>query len=157
MEKANIVSFEHSSLADLLQLQKDIQEELKKRAIVTSFALPLSIFHNQSLAPLEVAVSFLKKKWNLSYQEIANLLHRTPGCIGLTYRNALKKDPQSTIEETGIAIPIDKLNLKHFSLLESVVAFLKPNFSLHQIAVLLQRDDRTIWTLAKRAEGKLHA
>ena len=53
-------------------------------------------------------------------------------------------------------IPIDVIRDRNFSIFESIVKFLKEKRSLsyHDIAVLLNRDDRTIWTVYNRARKK---
>jgi hypothetical protein len=58
-----------------------------------------------------------------------------------------------------IAIPIDVLNDRNFSALEAIVRYLKEahNLTYSQIAVMLQRDDRTIWTTYQRAAKKAKA
>jgi len=53
-------------------------------------------------------------------------------------------------------IPIETVRDRTFSILESVVKFLKEKRALtyHEIAVLLNRDDRTIWTVYNRVKKK---
>ncbi|MEK6887206.1 MAG: hypothetical protein AABW88_05230 [Nanoarchaeota archaeon] len=55
-----------------------------------------------------------------------------------------------------IKIPISVLSNRSLATLESVVVYLKENLNLtyHQIAELLNRDDRTIWTCYNRASKK---
>jgi len=58
-----------------------------------------------------------------------------------------------------IWIPSNILVAREKSVLESIVDYLKENknLTLHQIAVLLNRDDRTIWTVQNRAKIKNEA
>lgn len=56
-------------------------------------------------------------------------------------------------------VPIDLFSQRDVGLLESLVEYLKEhrNMTYHEIAVLLNRDDRTIWTAynqVKRKRGK---
>jgi len=53
-------------------------------------------------------------------------------------------------------IPVTILQDRNISVLENVVSYLKDTFGLsyHKIALLLNRDDRTIWTVYQRAIKK---
>jgi len=55
-----------------------------------------------------------------------------------------------------ITIPVSVIADRSLATLESVVEYLKEvqNLSYHQIAELLQRDDRTVWTVYSRAKKK---
>lgn len=56
------------------------------------------------------------------------------------------------------SIPIEILNNRKLGMLESVTVFLKDKKKLtySQIAKLLNRDDRTIWTSYNKAKKKLN-
>ncbi len=53
--------------------------------------IPLHIFHNRELAPLEGISKYLKEVANLSYHEIAVLLNRNDRTIWTCYNRAKKK------------------------------------------------------------------
>ena len=55
-----------------------------------------------------------------------------------------------------ILIPLSVFLDRSVSVLEAVSEYLKDSkkFSYHEIAVLLNRDDRTIWTCYNRAKKK---
>ena len=55
-----------------------------------------------------------------------------------------------------IKIPISVLSNRSLATLEAVVVYMKDSLNLtyHQIAELLNRDDRTIWTCYNRAAKK---
>jgi len=55
-----------------------------------------------------------------------------------------------------IKIPSRILRDRTLSILEAIVEYLREERGLtfHQIAVLLNRDDRTIWTVYRRAKEK---
>ena len=57
---------------------------------------------------------------------------------------------------SGISIPISVLSNRSLATLEAVVVYMKDSLNLtyHQIAELLNRDDRTIWTCYNRAAKK---
>jgi len=58
--------------------------------------------------------------------------------------------------ENNINIPIHIFQDRTLSVLETIVEYLKEKLKLnyHEIAVLLNRDDRTIWTCYHRAKEK---
>ncbi len=60
------------------------------------------------------------------------------------------------IETSKIFIPISIFEDRRLSALESIVEYLKEkrHLTLHQIGVMLNRDDRTIWTTYNRAKQK---
>jgi hypothetical protein len=56
----------------------------------------------------------------------------------------------------SINVPTSVFKDRSVSVLESMVRFLKEkhNLTYHEIAVLLNRDDRTIWTVYSRVKKK---
>ena len=58
---------------------------------------------------------------------------------------------------SGYLIPVSVFSASSLSPMEAVVVYLKDEFSLsyHKVAMLLKRDDRTIWTVYNRARKKL--
>lgn len=60
------------------------------------------------------------------------------------------------IDLTNFNIPTSAVRHRDISILEAIVVYLKDIQSLtyHEIAVLINRDDRTIWTCYNRASKK---
>ena len=119
--------------------------------------LPVSIFVHKKLGALECAVKFLLENKKLTITEISALLGRKNTAISATYYAANKKDsskikPLKTPYEISASIFCNK----KLTVLENLVVELKKKYSLKnsQIAELLQRDDRTIWTVINRASKK---
>ena len=58
--------------------------------------------------------------------------------------------------EKSINIPCSILNDRNVAVLEAISEYLKEkkHMTYHEIAVLLNRDDRTIWTCYSRAKKK---
>ena len=52
------------------------------------YLIPVSIFSDRKLAPLQAVVQHLKDKYHLSYHEIGVLLHRDDRIIWATYNRA---------------------------------------------------------------------
>ncbi|MEK6903030.1 MAG: hypothetical protein AABW64_00090 [Nanoarchaeota archaeon] len=177
-EKDNTLSSKQQSLTSL-NLQKVAHEEniavarikelvdlLKKKYQLTTrdiihltdegeIFIPLSIF-TKKLSALEVITRYLKEELNCSYHRIGILLNRNEKNIWHTYHHALKKYPDKlNTQRSQHSIPISIFK-NDLGVLENIVLYLKDelNLSYHKIAVLLERDDRTIWTMYQRARKK---
>ena len=145
---------------------KELYSKLKKKynlsavdiigEIEHGVVLPCSIF-NKKLSPLETVSKYFKENLDLSFKEIAKLINRSEKTIWQAYSSSKKKYPsQFEIKEFKFIIPVSKISDRRYSLFENIVWYLKTdlNLSYHKIAVLLKRDDRTIWTVYHRAEKK---
>ncbi|MBN4049148.1 hypothetical protein JYT91_00875, partial [archaeon AH-315-M20] len=130
--------------------EKNIFDILKK-----DFFIPSSIF-NENLSTSEAIIKYLVENCGLSLSEIAKLINRTSKNIWYTYNKSKKKFSKKIAVKTSILIPISIVRNLDFTLLENVVSYLKEKLGLsyHEIAVLLQRDDRTIWTVYNRVKKK---
>jgi|TARA_B100002003_G_C14131919_1_gene544369 hypothetical protein len=147
---------------DLDSLKDQSKEELFEEFLQyveqkTEINIPLSIFKATSLGPLETLVKYLREELNYTYSKIAAILNRKVGPIGTTYRNAKSKHPSRLkIVSTFSTIPVSIFKKSKNSILETIVHHLKDNESLTytEIASLLNRNYRTIWTVYKRATKK---
>jgi len=72
---------------------------------------------------------------------------------GYSYSDIFKLMQKQTTDE----IPIEVLQNRRLGVLQAVTVYLKDKkkLSFHNIAELLKRDDRTIWTTYHKAKGKL--
>jgi IS30 family transposase len=127
---------------------------------------------------MEAAVCHLKEALDLTYHEIAVQLNRDDRTIWTEYNRAVKKrinaqtngagdkngdekrlksnDEKISKQTSKISVPVSVFQDRAVSFMESVAFYLKNSLGLtyHEIAVALNRDDRTIWTVYKRAEKK---
>ena len=94
---------------------------------------------NSELHALNTFIESFTQKHNISLQESFELL-----------KNLREKS------EKSVLIPSSILKEKKLGILESTIKHLKEdlNLSYHQIAVLLERDDRAIWTAYSKAIKK---
>ena len=120
--------------------------------------VPISVFNNDHLSSLENIVKYLRENLLLSFKQIADLTNRNNVALAVTYRNAKRKLAEKFVvtEISPYSIPVSILKDRKLSVLENIAAYLKDTFGLtyHAIAVLLNRDDRTIWTVYQRAKKK---
>lgn len=132
------------SLDDLF---KSIKEEI---------SIPISIF-NDKLTVLESVVKFLKEEKELSLRNIGKILNRDEKNIWHAYDQTKKKYPKKfIISDKKFVIPVSIFSKEKLSAQESIVVYLRDelNFSYHKIALVLKRNDRTIWTVYSRAREK---
>ena len=117
--------------------------------------IPLSIF-NKKLSSLEVISKYLFENKNLSLKKISKLLNRSNRNIWNAYNKSKKKFSEKLVVKESVLIPISVSRNLELTLLENIVSYLKENLELsyHKIAVLLHRDDRTIWTVYNRVKKK---
>ena len=131
------------------QLKISAKEEVK---------VPISVFNNDHLGSLEAIVKYLRENLLLSFRQIAELTNRNEVALAVSYRNAKKKLEAKFVvtEISPYSIPVSILKDRNLSVLENISAYLKDNFGLnyHSVAVLLNRDDRTVWTVYQRAKKK---
>lgn len=130
-----------------------LKEELPDKKLEQ---IPISIFNNTKLSALETIVKYLKEDLHQKYIQIATVLNRNYHPIAITYRNSIKKMPESLDVSNSKKIPLKIFENKKLSILENIITFLKEKMLLsnHQIAVLVKRDDRTIWTVYQRSLKK---
>jgi hypothetical protein len=129
-------------------LKVEVKEEVK---------VPISVFKNDQLSALETIVKYLRENLLLSFKQIASLTNRNEVALAVSYRNARKKLSAKFPEEISpYFIPVSILQDRNLSVLENIVSYLKDTFDLayHKIALLLNRNDRTIWTVYQRAKKK---
>ena len=120
------------------------------RLLKAQIEIPVSVFCKE-LTAFEAIVKFLKEQKFLSYHDIAVLLTRDERNIWHTYNNAIKKRKSPfKIKSSEFLIPVSIFQTSKLSILATIVVYLKEKFSYHEIAVLLKRDDRTIWTVYNR-------
>lgn len=149
-------------------LIRNYLEKLDKSQIVSLFdqflekedagiRIPLSVIQNRQLSSLESIVKFLRENLGLSNAVVADLLGRSLQVCWTTYHNAVGKLPVPLdATPSKFDIPLKVIRDSRLSVLESIVVHLKEHsrLSYHEIALLLNRDDRTIWTVYNRALHK---
>ena len=135
----------------------NLVNESLKIPIKEDIHVPISVFDNDYLSALETIVKFLREDLLLSFKQIASLTNRNEMALAVTYRNARKKMPAKLdARASDYFIPVSILKDRSLSVLENVAYYLKETFGItyHKIALLLNRDDRTIWTVYQRARRK---
>lgn len=142
---------------DNISFSKFVGMLKKKREEETAIMVPSSVFKERSLGILESLVVYLKDNINLTYHEIASLLNRDDRVIWGTYNNARKKFKGNFVAgKQAILIPVFIFTNRKIGVLESLVKYMKEElkFENYEIAGILNRNNRTIWTSYSRAIRK---
>ena len=121
--------------------------------------IPTTIFCDRSLSFLESLVEYLKEQLQLTFHEISVLTNRDERNIWTLYDRARKKraaKTSSTKKAPVVQIPLSVVTDRSVSILEVVVEYLREqaHFSNHQIAVVLNRSDKTVSTVYMRTKKK---
>jgi len=120
--------------------------------------IPVSVFSNDYLSALEAIVKYLHENKDMRLSEIAKMISRDQRAVGVTYKFARKK--MKVILKAPVSkysLPVSTIAGRKLSVLESIVYNLRETYSLsyHEIALIMRRDDRTVWTVYYRALKKL--
>ena len=138
--------------------KRDIERLLLKKE--EDYLIPISVLSIRRLGGFEAIVKYFGENLGLSINKISKLTNRSKSTIGVVYHKARHKLPKafphSLIAGAEYQIPVSLLKARDLSVLETIVCFLKDdhNLSFSKIAMLLNRDDRTIWTAYHRADEK---
>jgi hypothetical protein len=138
---------------EILSILNQIEDSIVKEEV----AIPITIYDNKELSILETSCKYLKEELNLNYHQIAELLNRDDRTIWTTYNNASKKRKERLwSKETRIFVPSSVFKDRKLGVLESIVLYLKDKIGLRysEIGILLNRDERNIWTVYNRAVKK---
>ena len=120
--------------------------------------LPASVFDNEILSSLELIVKYLHENLGLKFSKIAKIIGRNNIALANCYRITTKKHPSKlNVKPSFFTIPSSILKNRNLSVLENISYYLKNNYKLtyHDVAILLRKNDRTIWTVYQRALKKL--
>ncbi|KYK27384.1 hypothetical protein AYK26_03940 [Euryarchaeota archaeon SM23-78] len=119
--------------------------------------LPVTLFKNR-LTPLQIIVKYLKENLHKTNKQIALLLNRDPKTIWVTYRSVQKKKAfvfEETDIQVDIQVPLSIFRDRRLSILEALVHYLKNlEMKYSEIARILNKDQRTVWTVHSRAKKK---
>jgi hypothetical protein len=120
-------------------------------------SVPVPIFREQQLTHLGSLIKYLKETESLSFQQIAAVLQRDAKAVSKIYMvSCRKKHGSFTICDDDFCVPLSAFNNRSLSILENLTEYLKDTSKLryNEIARLINRDQRTIWTSYVRAKQK---
>jgi DNA-directed RNA polymerase specialized sigma24 family protein len=111
----------------------------------------------QNIGAAEALCKYLRENEGMRFSEIARLLKRDQRTVWVSYKGAVKKKEEKIeIGKTEVSIPVKIFADRRLSILESLVYYLrKKRLSNAEVAEILGRDQRNVWTLYSRALKKL--
>ncbi|MFH1641536.1 MAG: hypothetical protein ABIC04_01420 [Nanoarchaeota archaeon] len=131
--------------------------DLISKIQIDDLSIPVSVFNIAPLGILEAAVKYLKDELHLRFNKISAILNRNNKTIWTAYRSSTKKHPKRlSYDKEAMPIPASIFKNRTLAPLESVTSYLKENrnLSFKEISVLLNRDNRNIWAVHKKAQKK---
>jgi hypothetical protein len=144
------------SISNLLEpLNEEEKQEILNQLLKTE-GIPISAFKTK-LSGLEIITKYLKEIENKSFKEISKTLNRSQSTIYNTYKcSKIKYIGILDTSDTSITIPYGVFTNRKFSVLESIVSYLKDHqkLSLQQISHKLKKSYNTIKTVYRRFKIK---
>jgi len=114
--------------------------------------IPISIF-SREIGVLESIVKYMKENLKMTYKEISERLGRDERTIWSAYSNSVKKKRKKFLtskDKFCVSLNVFK---KELTALESIVYYLKEDgMRYSEIGKVLDRDERNIWKVYKRAK-----
>ncbi len=142
---------------EFLNNKKEFREYLEGKKEARIGSIPISIFKNKKLAPLETVVKYLREDLGHTYKKIGILLNRKPGPIGVSYRKAAKKS-RSRLDVSSVdnSIPLSVFKDSRLTVFGTIVVYLRDvkGLKFGEISELLNRNYRTVYTVYSRARKK---
>ncbi len=143
-------------IKEMRKKYKLTRKEVMELSEVKKMSIPITIF-SKKLGSLESLVKYMKENLEMNYNEIAEELNRDQRTIWTAYKKAKEKQKEPIdIKETDIFLPTLIFKNRKLTVLESIIIYLKEKgMKYSEIAELLNRDQRNIWTIYSRAVKKL--
>ncbi len=123
---------------------------------ISNAFIPSSIF-NKKLSSFETITKYLRDSYGFKTKEIAEILNKSKQSTSRAYKISNQKYTDSIqVSNLHYLIPLNIFKTSPYSLLETLVVFLKHNHKLtfSEISTILMRDESTIWTSYHRAKSK---
>jgi hypothetical protein len=118
-------------------------------------SVPITIF-SREVGALESVCKYMKENLGMTFHEIAVALNRNDRTVWTAFHKASEKAPKRAYaEKTEIYVPLNVLRDRKHTILEAVIIYLKAkNMRFSEIAELVDRDQRNVWTIYSRATKK---
>ena len=143
-EKYNI------DLGKLVEIAKEGEVEKKE------ISVPVEIFR-QGISPAEALCKYFKENLGLRFSQIADIINRNERTVWINYRDAMKKMKEKIKlrRKALISVSAEIFADRRLSILEALVSYFKKNgLRNSEIAEIIGKDQRNIWTLYSRALKK---
>lgn len=144
-----------NNLMKAMQKEYRLSRRQLMKNIETEHKIPVALF-SRELGGLEAVTKYMKENLNMRYKEIADTLSRDERTIWTAYRKSIEKEKRPImIKEKTIEIPLSIFKKGNLTVLEAVITYLvKKGLRFKDVADLIDRDQRNVWTLYSRAIKK---
>jgi surface protein len=116
--------------------------------------IPISVFSTK-LGYLEAITKYMKENLQMTYRAIGKILGRDERTIWTSYKKAKEKIEEKFNNNGELTIPIIIFENKELTIFESLILYLRDKgMKYSEIGVLLNRDQRNIWTVYSRIKNK---
>ncbi len=126
----------------------------KKKKGKKKYKIPTSIFVKE-LGGLEALVKYLKENLHLNYKEIAEEINRDERTVWTAYNKAVEKVPESLDIISNITIDLSIFKSELTPLAAAISHLKNLSFRNKEIASLINRDERNVWTIYNRIKDRL--
>ncbi|VVB82200.1 beta-1,4-mannooligosaccharide phosphorylase [uncultured archaeon] len=151
--KANLLDIIIGELKNKYNIGKEDLLELAQKK--EEIQIPISIF-SKDLGCLEAISKYMKENLNMNYKKIAEEISRDERTIWTSYKKATEKQKEPFEIKEGLGLPISIFKNNKLTILESLVYYLRNmKMKYSEIAEILNRDERNIWTTYSRITNKM--
>jgi hypothetical protein len=153
LRKSNLLERAETIKTAISEIQEKIS--LEGRGVVEARVIPITIF-SREVGALEVLVRYLKENVGMTYHEIAIELSRDDRTVWTAHHKAVEKSKeQIRARETKIYVPLEIFKDRNKTVLEATIVYLREKgMRFNEIAELVDRDQRNVWTIYSRATKK---
>ncbi len=117
--------------------------------------VPIDIF-TQETGAAESLCKYLKENKGLNFSEIARTINRDPRTVWINYTNAVRKVSDKIETTSKILVSTKIFRDRNLSISEALVHYLRTKGMKNaEVARMLGKDPRNVWTLYSRAVRKL--
>jgi len=136
-------------------IKKVKEREIKRITEIKKEYMPITIF-SKKIGSLEIITKYMKENLGMNYIKIVEKLNRNESTVRTAYKKSIEKQKEPIkIKETKIFVPISIFKNRKLTTLESVIIYLKEKeMRYSEIAKLLDRDQRNVWTIYSKAKSK---
>jgi DNA-directed RNA polymerase specialized sigma24 family protein len=135
--------------------KKIILEEFFGEEYLQEISVPVEVF-SDDVGSLESLVFYLHEDLKESFVEISKKVNRKLTTIRTSYINAKRKGKRKLDKKVTILIPLRTFSDRTLTVFEAAVVYLKNKGKTYkQIADLLNKDQRNVWSTNFRALTKL--
>ena len=127
----------------------------KKSRGAEEVKVPIDIFRQETGAA-ESLCKYLKENKGLNFSEIARAINRDPRTVWINYTNAVRKVSDRIETSSKVLVSTKIFRDRNLSISEALVYYLRSRGMKNaEVARMLGKDPRNVWTLYSRAVRKL--